>query len=100
MTYSNPVLTFKILITTAIENILIFYFWIIRLDLSCKSSARQQIIHMKGQALFSLIKKKKKKKYIYIYIHRTLSATILLSTLKVMLFRAGINKKNITFVIS
>ena len=49
-------LTLKVLITTAADHILFFYFHFsekMKLDFSCESSA-QQMVHMKCQALFSL----------------------------------------------
>ena len=54
------ILTHKVLITTAADDILNFYAFSekIRLEISCESS--EQTIHMKCQVLFSLKKKKKK----------------------------------------
>ena len=59
------ILTLKVPITTAADDIHIYFFIVfpekIRLDVSCESSTRQRI-HMKHQALFSLKDKSEKLK--------------------------------------
>ena len=53
----NEILTLKVLITNASDDILIFFLYCsekIRLEVACELNAKQTI-HMKCQVLFSLI---------------------------------------------